>query len=217
VNVRKLRGPLNPSDARDINEAEHFAAKRGKKLNTTVSIHPKLLTERPDDIGLWLSGFLNQLRIWCRRSGFGYFSIWVRENYEGDCREHVHVLLYVPDSWREAFKEAVRRWLHGETKAVHFGEPEIDRTKSGQLANKALTYLLKQMTSQARYSLCNRVYREKKCKETHALVAPVLGKRYGVSRSLNKATRAAFWAKPSHTPIIAPQELGTAQQEALAA
>jgi len=184
-------------------DAEHFAEKRGKKLNTTITIHPKLLADYPLDVGLWMSGFLNKLRIWCGRCGFGYFNIWVRENYQGDRHEHVHLLLYVPDRQRQACEEAVRRWLPGESRAVQFGKPELDRTKSGQLSNKALTYLLKQMTPQAQFKLWGQVYRERKCRTTEALVAPVLGRRYGLSRSLNQATRAAFWAKPSPSRITA--------------
>jgi hypothetical protein len=157
VNIRKLRGALDHHQVRDILDAEHFAEKRGNWLNTTISIHPKLLADYPGDIAGWLSGFLNHLRIWCGRAGFGYFTIWVRENYEGGGRDHVHLLLYVPERQREGFEEAVRRWLPGEPNVVQFGKPEIDRTKSGQLANKALTYFLKQMTSKAWFSLGKRV------------------------------------------------------------
>ena len=68
-------------------EAVNFADKRGKKLNTTVTIHPKLLAGYPGDIGLWVCDLTNKIRIWCGRKKFGNFAIWVRENYVGDRRD----------------------------------------------------------------------------------------------------------------------------------
>ena len=56
---------------------------------------------------------------------------------------------------------------------------------------QALTYILKQMTPQARFALCYRVRRETRCRETHAPVAAVMGRRHGVSRSLNANARVS--------------------------
>jgi hypothetical protein len=194
--VRRLCKALDHEDVRELIEAEHFAGKRGKKLNTTITIHPKLLHEYPTDLGRWLSSLLNKLRIHCERAGFGYYAIWVRESYEGERREHLHVLMYVPEKQQDTLEAALRRWLPGEDEVVELGRPEYRRDRFGRLVNKAVTYLLKQMTPQAWFALEKRVRREKQCRVTHAPVAAVMGKRWGTSRSLNKATRKAFWATP---------------------
>jgi hypothetical protein len=60
---RQERKALSHDEVHDLVEAEHFADKIGKKLNTAITIHPKLLDAYPDDIGRWLSTtFLNSLR-----------------------------------------------------------------------------------------------------------------------------------------------------------
>lgn len=193
MNVRGLCPALDHGAVRELLDAEHFAEKIGKKLNTTVTIHPKFLAEYPADVGRWLSKLLNTLRVWCTRAGFGYYAIWVRENYEGDRREHIHLLMYVPAREREAFATALRRWLPGSENVIDIGKPEYGRDRFGRVTNKALTYMLKQMTLQAWFALDKRVRREKHCRETHMPVAPVLGRKWNVSRTLNKAARDAFW------------------------
>ena len=196
--LRRLCGALSHEDVRDLVDAEHFAEKRGRRLNTTITVHPKLLTSYPADVVKWVSSFLNKLRIWCVRDRrFGYFALWVRESYEGDRREHLHVLVSVPDRDRSALEAALRRWLPGADGVFDLGRPEYRRDRFGRVTNKAMTYVLKQMTTQAWWSLEKQVRRETHCRETHLPVAPVLGKRCGVSRSLNKATRQAFWERRS--------------------
>lgn len=198
---RRVCKALDHAAVRELVEAEAFAAQRGKSLNTVITIHPKLLANYPNDVGQWLPGFLlNKLRIWCVRDcGFGYFAIWVRENYEGDRREHIHILISVPEGQRAALDDALRRWLvgkdgqHGADNVVKVGQPEYSRDPYGRRTSKALTYVLKQMTPQARFALERRVRRETKSRDDDAPVASVLGKRWGVSRSLNRRTRATFW------------------------
>jgi hypothetical protein len=89
VNKWKLQPALTQFDVRDLVDAEHFAERIGKKLNTTVTIHPKLLDEYPVDAGGWLSSLFNKLRIRGQRAGFGYSAIWVRESFKSLQREHV--------------------------------------------------------------------------------------------------------------------------------
>jgi hypothetical protein len=156
-----------------------------------------------------VSSFLNKLRIWCVRDRrFGYFALWVRESYEGDRREHLHVLIAIPERERPALEATLRRWLPGADGVFHLGRPEYRTDRSGRVVNKALTYMLKQMTSQARFKLGGRVRRETHCSKTHLPVAPVLGKRCGVSRSLNKATRQAFWERRSTPSRQGGRQLG---------
>ncbi len=198
---RQICKALTHKDVRDLSDAEHFAETIGKPLNTTINIQPKLLDRYPDDIGTWLSTFfLNNLRPWCIRRGFGYYALWVRENYEGERREHVHPMLHVPERHRSDLEAALRRWLPGNDRVVHVGRPTFAKDRSGRQVNEALTYILKQMTPQAWFSLHKQVRRETHCSLTGLPVAAVLGKRCGVSRTLNKATRQAFWERRSSAP-----------------
>jgi len=113
---RQERKALSHDEVHDLVEAEHFADKIGKKLNTAITIHPKLLDAYPDDIGRWLSTtFLNSLRTRSNGLGFGHYALYVRESYEGDRREHVHLLLHVPDKERSALEAMLKRWRLGKT------------------------------------------------------------------------------------------------------
>lgn len=52
------------------------------------------------------------------------------------------------------------------------------------------------MTPQAWYSLSRRVRRETRNRHTGEKVAAVLGKRWGLSRTLDRKAREAFYAVP---------------------
>ncbi len=45
MNVRRLCQALDHRAVRELVDAEQFAEKIGKRLNTTVTIHPKFLSE----------------------------------------------------------------------------------------------------------------------------------------------------------------------------
>jgi hypothetical protein len=214
MHLRQLKKALDHEDVRELGDAVAFAEKHGKPLNTSFTIHPNLLTTYPADLGRWVSQvLLNKLRIWCDRHGFGYFTIWVRESYEGNRREHLHILIHVPEREQAALLEALHRWLPGEERVVKIGKPEYKRDRFGRRTNKALTYMLKQMTPQARFALEGRVRRENKCRDDHAPVAAVLGRRCGVSRSLNRQTRQTLWARAGEA-LGAARVKGNKQQAA---
>lgn len=67
---------------------------------------------------------------------------------------------------------------------------------------------MKQMTSQAWWALDKQVRPEKVCRTTQEPVAAVLGKRCGVSCSLNAEARTAFREarQPSNSLSYQPQE-----------
>jgi hypothetical protein len=73
------------------------------------------------------------------------------------------------------------------------GIKHLGRRTSGETYDAGLTYLLKQMTAKAWWALGKQVRRETKCRKTHESVAAVLGKRCGVSRSLDAKARTTFW------------------------
>ena len=87
---------------------------------------------------------------------------------------------------------------------MQLGRPLFRTDRSGRRVNKALTYMLKQMTPQAWVALGREVRREKHCRRTGEKVAAVMGKRCGVSRSLNEGTRRAFWANPAQPEAVQP-------------
>jgi hypothetical protein len=173
VNVRKMSGPLSHIQVRNLIEANHVAAKIGKPLTVFLTIHPAHLMDYPSDIGRWLQSELNVIRIWCQRAGFGYFAIWVRENF--DCRrtEHFHMLLHVPEAAINKLAVMMRSRFAGE------GVVDIQ-----PVVSPVLPYLMKQMTPQAWFALGGQVRRQTASDRTGAPVAPVMGKRCGVSRTL---------------------------------
>lgn len=198
--TRRYQKALTPRDVWKLVKAEQLAKNLGKELDTFVTVHPKFMMDYPLDVGKWLSAFLNKLKIWCHREGFGYFAVWVRENYEGDRHEHVHMLMNVPLSKLLSLKQAVRRWLPGDDRVVDVRPARYRTNPFGRKINEAFEYSLKQMTPQAWRSLRNHgkpVRRETHHPITGRPVAPVLGKKCGVSRSLYKARkRQALWNRP---------------------
>ena len=195
MHTRQLRKALRHQDVRDLVQAERYAWRLRKPLNTTITIHPKALDAYPADLGIWVSAILNMLRIWCVRR-FGYFCVWVRENFEGERREHLHILIHVPESERLLLGSALRRWLCGDDTVVRLTPAEWNPDSRGRLVNQALTYLLKQMSPQAAYGLRYHfpgcyIRRQTACSDRGLPVAAVLGKRCGVSRTLSKTTRRA--------------------------
>jgi hypothetical protein len=215
MNHRQLCKALEWNEVKELIEAEHFAQKRGTPLNTTINIHPKLLDAYPEDLGKWTSDLLNNLRIWCNRAGFGYFALWVRENYKGDRHEHLHVLLHVSNENHPALEAALRRWLPGKDEVVFLGRARYRADRFGRRVNTALTYLIKQMTPQAHFALNRGVRRENKCRKTGVPVAPVLGKRCGISRSLDREARAtwaaAYTTRSGTRPLSSERDIKAGQ------
>jgi hypothetical protein len=194
MNRRRLRKALDHHEVRALFDAEHFAKKIGRPLNTRIHLHPGCLDKYPDDIGDFFKTFFNKLRIWSQRRGFGYHAIWVRENYEGSRREHLHVMLNVrvtrrDNTNRKALLEALDRWFP-EGGAVEVDTPTFSTDEMGRTTNAGLTYILKQMTPQAWFSVGKQVRRENKDRKTGSPVGPVLGKRSGVSRTLDIRARS---------------------------
>jgi hypothetical protein len=189
MNIRKPRKALDHKEVRNLQEAVKFAEKIGKPMRTTITVQPAALDTYPPDLGQWVAIVLNRLRIWCVRRGAGYFAIWVRENYVGLRKEHLHILLHVPDKFRDELDLVLRRWLPGKPEVVEVGDVTFKVDRYGRRINKALTYMLKQMTPQAHVSVGRQVRRENKCRHTGAAVAAVLGRKCGTSRSLNANSR----------------------------
>jgi hypothetical protein len=192
--TRRTKKLLTHLDIREMLEAERVSKRLGKQLNTFVSLHPKFLRDYPDDIGKWVQDLLNNLRIRCMREGFGYFGVWVRENFLAEREEHLHLLLHIPASKLLTLEEALRRWLPGDDRVANVRVAKYKTTPFGVKFNFHLIYSCKQMTRKAEWGLQKRgiPVRRQVRSRTGLLVAPVLGKRCGRSRSLKGPRRQAF-------------------------
>jgi hypothetical protein len=99
----------------------------------------------------------------------------VRENFVGRNREHVHLLVHVPRTLWDSFQSAVLCWWPVENAA------DVRPVKGVQ---RVVRYLSKQLSPQAHFAVRRRIGRQRACPRTAARVAPVLGRRFGMTRNL---------------------------------
>lgn len=111
MNQRKLSHALGPADVRMLSETPHAAERLGLSFTALVTIHFGLVVPPPADPGQYLRReLINRFGTWFRRRGIIWTALWVRENFVGQDREHVHLLVHVPrKAWR-AFAAAAWRW-----------------------------------------------------------------------------------------------------------
>ncbi len=223
--TRKPNPRITPPEAKDLIAATHYASTIRRPLNTFVAINPKLLTSIPSDVGVWVRDeflnrvrvFMSRLRIGGSRSGgrkVGYYGVWVRENYEGPGREHVHLLVHCPADEREKLAAALRRSYPGTPDAVYVEPARYGRNFiTGRHMHLGLVYILKQASSRAWYGTGKQIQYEKACRHTGAPVAAVLGKRCGVSRSLGEKAREAYKSRPGSFPAPTSVTVATTAAE----
>jgi hypothetical protein len=177
VNRRKPSHALKPQDVRELSEAAHAADFLGQPFTALVTIHFGKLMPCPADPGAYLRrDVINRLGIWCRRRGFAWTALWVRENFVGPNHEHVHLLMHLPRSMQASFEAAVRRWWPEQVAA------DVRHLYDSK---QAVRYLSKQLSPQARFAFRGAIRREAKCRYTGTRVAPVLGRRFGMTRNLS--------------------------------
>jgi len=176
MNQRKLSRALGPADARLLSEAAHAAERLDLAFTALVTILFGRLVPPPAEPGQYLRReVINRFGIWFRRRDIIWTALAVRENFVGLNREHVHLLVYVPrEAWR-AFGAAVRRWWPEP------GAVDIRRVTDVQ---RAVRYLSKQLSPQAHFAVRRCIRREGRCRYTGARVAPVLGRRFSMTRNL---------------------------------
>jgi hypothetical protein len=160
-----------------LSEAAHAAEFLGQPFTVLVTIHFGLLTQCPPDPGAFLRReVINRFGIWFRRRDIAWTALWVRENFRGFQREHVHLLVHVPQRQQAAFRAAVQRWWPEQ------GAVDIRRVYDTE---RVLRYLSKQLSPQARFAFRGLIRREAACRHTGVRVAPVLGRRFGMTRNLS--------------------------------
>jgi hypothetical protein len=136
------------------------------------------MLEGPDDPGLFFRLVIKKHGQWSRNNGHEWWGIWVRENYDGRSREHIHLLIYLPPRLHRKLEKALKRWW-----------PDQEVVDLREADEEVVDYLLKQMTTQAAYALRFRVRREKYSRHDLAKVAAVLGSRVGMTRNLERIVR----------------------------
>jgi hypothetical protein len=177
MNRRRLSHSLGPREVRLLDGAAHAAAKAGLPFTVFLTVHLGLIPEARAVAAEYIRGaVVNRIGVWLRRRRVPWIALWVRENYLGLAREHVHLLMHLPRGHRAAFRAAVRRW---------WPEPISDLGPTYNVRG-VVGYLSKQMSPQAHFAMRRRIRRERKCRRTGAPVAPVLGRRLGLSRGLRE-------------------------------
>lgn len=180
MNKRRLNKAITHQEALRLKTAKHEAARRRNPLNMFLTLHPDRMIDPPADVGLFARSVIRKLGQWFRNHRHHWWSLWVRENYDGQGREHLHLLIHVPHRLLAKFRKAVARWWP-EKRTADLQEV-VD-------ADDVLDYMLKQMTPQAAYALRFRVGRETHSRHDLAKVAAVLGNRVGMTRNLDQIVR----------------------------
>lgn len=183
----------------DTIRAENFAYRIGRRLQTTLDFHPVHLDAPPDEsLDAFFAGLRNRIATWCRRKIDGSWWVWTRENYAGEGREHLHLVMHLPPRFRPQLKAAIRRWYPGNPELVHVGERKAFYNPATGRWTDGLSYRMKQLRGDAAGPPGpTRLYRETKSRHDGAPVAPVYGKRSGVSDSLSAKAEDKWRAERS--------------------
>lgn len=187
MNQRRLHRAIGPCEVRILRSAVYEASRHGHPLNVMLTLHPGMLKGPPSDPGRYFQAALKKMGNWFRRKVGPWWALWVRENYDAANREHLHLLIHVPPRLRSEFMKAVTRW---------WPQPKVAVADDVDDPQEALAYMLKQMTSQAHFALRWMVRRETQSRHDCAKVAPVLGKRTGMTSNLRRLVQARVRSKP---------------------
>jgi hypothetical protein len=184
VYMRKEVRWIEPADRRELWAAEQFARRSlGKPLDWLVSFHPRYLHRYPEIplADLFKDG-RRRTATRLQRRGIGFYGTWVRENYEGERREHLHIALYLPDA--DAAEDLVagwRSWFPGDERIIRITKPDrIFDARKGEWMSRAVSYSAKQMLPAAAYHDDPKLrYHRESANHWGEPVAPVLGHKWG--------------------------------------
>jgi hypothetical protein len=182
LNIRKPRGQLTPHACQSLEHAWIVACRHGRPLNRLVSIKPGGDLSPLCHVEL-VDRTWNKLGGWSRyHSGGEFFCVLVREKEPAN-REHFHVLIHVPKGKLDLFEETIPRWFgpSGADIDIRPANQALRRTPGGKIRSM-LGYLTKQRSPQAAW----------RSGYSRQRGAPVLGKRYRITRNLlpNKVAAA---------------------------
>lgn len=186
---------LSHHDRRNLWEAFRHSIRIGFPATCAIDFHPSKMDQYPEvELVVWFKDELrNRITTWLRRRKIVWHAIWIRENYAGDQREHLHLLVHCPPRHRPDLEAAIRRWYPGDPTLVMLSSLTWRRHPSGRIACSQFEYRLKQMTTQAQGPpRVGRPHREIRNRHDRSLVAPVSGLKCGVSRTLDAKARKAW-------------------------
>jgi hypothetical protein len=126
----------------------------------------------------------NKLSVYAGLRSFKPAFVWSREVNPDGSGEHLHVLMHVPARWRSDFEATLFGWFPGPAEAHLQKANQQTRLTYGGKRHSALGYICKQMTTQAWY----------RRGLTRKAGGPLLGKRSGTTKNLDRCARAAFQA-----------------------
>jgi hypothetical protein len=195
---KTLSKGITSRERRDVLRADGFAGVIRRPLNTTFDFHPCRLDIYPTAaLGTFFSDLRMRISTWLRRTRIGTYWVWTRENYEGDRREHLHIVMHLPPRFRAELEDHVRGLFPGGPDLVGIGERvNVRNPKTGRW-DDGLRYRMKQLRGDAVGAPGpTRLNRETRSRRDGSPVAPVFGKRCGVSDTLTlKAERKWFGAE----------------------
>jgi hypothetical protein len=197
MNRRKKAYGLTATDLNFMAAAGAVAQSNGLAMTGLITVQSGLTNEgRRDPCGYLRRRIVGPLGTWFGRRGLPWLGFWVREAFEGDGREHVHVALVVPLEHEADLREAVERWWPG-------GIGDFRRFGSSL---ELIGYLSKQHVEGA--VEVNQAgllpLRRQEYARDGAPVAPVLGRRLGASRTLMRLVRKA--AANAHAIVEATRD-----------
>ncbi|MFJ7441664.1 hypothetical protein ACIQW5_29235 [Methylorubrum thiocyanatum] len=199
---------LNHHDRRNLWEAFRHGIRIGFPPTCTIDFHPVHMDTYPEgELATWFKDELrNRITTWLRRRKVGWYAIWIRENYAGDRREHLHLMIHCPARLRAELKAAIEKWYPGNAEMVAMGALTWRKhPSSGRIACPGFEYRLKQMTARAQGPpRIGRPRREVKNRYDGSAVASVNGLRSGVSRTLDAKARQR-WEGEQETLIPSPE------------
>jgi hypothetical protein len=183
MNLRRMTKGLTTAQVKELNEAWHHAQRVGLPLNTFVTFRP--FREMTDvEHCEHYAAIRNKVGIYARQRGFTPAFVWSRESNPDGYGEHLHMLIHVPRRFREHFLKTVIGWDSDPAAiVVKDADQKTVMTDDGYV-HSAIGYLSKQMDNRARW---RRGLRPQK-------PGPILGKRAGISATLNQKARDAFLA-----------------------
>jgi hypothetical protein len=194
---------ITAKERKNLLGADQFARLLHRPLNTTLDFHPCHLADCPaKDLDTFFSELRMRISTRLRRWGIGTYWVWTRENYEGERREHLHMVLHLPPRYRAELEAYIRRQSRykGNAFVVEVGERKNEFNPVTRRWEDGLRYRMKQLRGDAVGAPGpTRLNRETKSRYDGAPVAPVYGQRCGVSDSLSlKAEQAWRAARHEH-------------------
>ena len=187
---------ITAQERKNLRRADGFATVIRRPLRTTLDFHPVHLDAYPEgELDDFFAALRTRISTWCGRKGIRCFWVWTRENYVGDRREHLHLVMHLPSRFRGELEAHIRRLYPGGAALVRIGDRTSYRCPDTRRWVDGLDYRMKQLRGDAVGAPGpTRLPRETKSRHDGAPVAPVYGKRCGVSDSLTVRAEKAWEA-----------------------